>query len=181
MAVPHAGADQASWSAALRQPSGKEGNAEVEASAQSRREKRTGSRPQPSRRLRSMTAAEISDRYFDAYLDAFYQQAHPECEYADELLDIVSYATFDIHTARFHPASKAELFQTFVDPLDLPDGSQHVRTLVEAETSLRYLVKKKMMVVDGDVVSTHPRFACLVGASGESPIPHDADAPSEIP
>src|SRR5271168_4958128 len=120
----------ASWSAALRQPSGKESNAEVEASAQSRRNPGRN----PSWRPRSMTAAEIADRYFDEYLHAFYQQAHPECEYADELLDLVSYATFDTHTARFHSASKAELIQTFVDPLDLPDGSQHVRTLEEAET-----------------------------------------------
>jgi hypothetical protein len=134
----------------------------------------------PSGRPRSMTTTEIADRYFDVYLHAFYQQAHPECEYADELLDLVSYATFDTHTARFHPTSKAELFQTFVDPLDLPDGSRHVRTLEEAETALHYLVKKEMVVVDGDVVSTHPRFAHLVDSSGDPPAPHDANASSRI-
>jgi hypothetical protein len=124
---------------------------------------RNPGRSQPQR-PRSLTPADIADRYFDAYLQAFYQQPHPECEYADELLDLVSYATFDTRTASFRPASKAELIQTFVDPLDLPDGSQHVRTLEEAETALRYLVKKEMVIVDGDVVSTHPRFVRLVGA-----------------
>lgn len=108
-----------------------------------------------------MTVADISDRYFAAYLDAFYQQAHPECDYADELLDIVSYATFDIRMARFHSVSKTDLFQTFVDPVALPDGSQHVRTLEEAETALQYLAEREMVVVDGDVVSAHPRFAYL--------------------
>ncbi|MEA2731444.1 MAG: hypothetical protein QOF70_5919 [Acetobacteraceae bacterium] len=38
-----------------------------------------------------------------------------------------------------------------------------------------------MVVVDGDDVSTHPRFGYLVGASGDSPAPQDADAPSKIP
>jgi hypothetical protein len=41
---------------------------------------------------------------------------------------------------------------------ELSDGSQHLRTLEEAETALRYLIKK-MAVVDGDLVSAHPRFA----------------------
>ena len=89
----------------------------------------------------------------------------PEYDCADELLDIESYATFDIHTLRFYPASKAELFQAFVEPVELLDGSQHVRTLEEAETALRYPVKKKMVVVDGDLVSAHPRFAYLADAS----------------
>ena len=121
-------------------------------------------RSQPLR-PRSLTPAEVSGRYFAAYLDPFYQQPRPECDYADELLDIVSYATFDIHTPRFSPASRAELFQAFMDPVELSDGSQHVRTLEEAETALRYLVKKKMVVVDGDLVSAHPRFAYLADAS----------------
>jgi Conjugal transfer protein TraD len=47
----------------------------------------------------------------------------PERDYADELLDIESYATFDIHRPRFYPASKAELFQAFVEPVELSDGS----------------------------------------------------------
>src|ERR1700733_11228032 len=41
---------------------------------------------------------------------------------------------------------------------ELSDGSQHVRTLEEAEIALRYLIKK-MAVVDGHLVSAHPRFA----------------------
>jgi hypothetical protein len=108
-------------------------------------------RSQPQR-PRSLTPAEISGRYFAAYVDPFYQPRHPEYDYAGELLDIVSYATFDIHTPRFYPASNAE-------SVELSDGSQHVRTSEEAETALRYLVKKKMVVVDGDLVSAHPRFA----------------------
>jgi hypothetical protein len=115
----------------------------------------------PARQRRSITVADISNRYFAVYLDAFYQQAHPECDYADELLDIVSYATFDIRMGRFHSVSKADLFQTFVDPVELPDGSQHVRTLEEAEAALQYLAEREMVVVDGDVVSAHPRFAYL--------------------
>jgi hypothetical protein len=52
-----------------------------------------------------------------------------------------------------------------VEPVELSDGSQHVRTLEEAETALRYLVRKKMVVVDGELVSAHPRFAYLADAS----------------
>jgi hypothetical protein len=104
------------------------------------------------------------DRYFDAYLGPFHQQAHPECEYADELLEVVSDATFDPATPAFHTASKAELLQTFMSRIEIKDGSDISRTLEEAETALRYLVKTEMVVVDGDVVSTHPRFAHLVDA-----------------
>lgn len=121
------------------------------------------------------------DRYFDAYLGPFHQQAHPECEFADELLDAVSDATFDPHTPAFHTASKAELFQTFVSRIEMKDGNRISRTLEEAEAALHYLVEKEMVVVDGDAVSTHPRFGYLVGASGDSPAPQDADATSEIP
>jgi hypothetical protein len=124
----------------------------------------------------------ILRRYFDAYLGPFHQQAHPECEYADELLDLVSDATFDPATPAFHSANKAYLLQTFTSRTGIKDGREVSWTPEEAETALRYLVEKEMVVVDGDVVSTHPRFAYLVGASGDSPAPShdDADAPSEI-
>ena len=79
--------------------------------------------------------------------------------------DIESHATFGIHTPGFYPASKAELFQAFARPVELSDGSQHVRTLEQAETALRYLVKQQMVVVDRDLVSAHPRFAHLTDAS----------------
>jgi hypothetical protein len=78
-------------------------------------------------------------------------------------------ATFDPHTPAFHTASKAELFQTFVSRIETKDGNRIGRTLDEAEAALRYLVEKEMVVVDGAAVSTHPRFAYLVGASGDSP------------
>jgi hypothetical protein len=124
----------------------------------------------------------ILSRYFDAYLGPFNQQAHPECESAGELLDLVSDATFDPATPAFHAASKAELLQVFVSRTwTNEDGRQISRTLEEAETALRYLTEKEMIVVDGDVVSTHPRFAYLVAASGDAPVTHDAEAPSEIP
>jgi hypothetical protein len=100
---------------------------------------------------------------------------------ASTLLSCVSEATFDPNRPAFHTASRAKLFQTFMAPVETKDGSRITRTLDEAETALHYLVEKEMVVVDGDAVSTHPRFGHLVGASGDSPAPHDADAPSEIP
>jgi hypothetical protein len=122
----------------------------------------------------------ILGRYFDAYLGPFHQQAHPECEYAGELLDLVSDATFDPATPAFHTANKTELLQTFISRTEIKDGCEISRTLEEAETALHYLAEKEMVVVDGDAVSTHPRFGYLVSASGDSPVPHDADAPTEI-
>jgi hypothetical protein len=123
----------------------------------------------------------ILGRYFDAYLGPFHQQAHPECDYAVELLDLVSDATFDPATPTFRSASKTELLQTFISRIETKDGREISRTLEEAEAALRYLTEKEMIVVDGDVVSTHPRFAYLVAVSGDSPFTHDAEAPSEIP
>ena len=107
----------------------------------------------------------LQDRYVQDYLNAFYQQAHPECDHADELLDVVSYATFDSGSCRFQPASKADLFETYMAPVDMPDGSRIVRTLEDAEIALCYLVKTAMVIVDGDVVSVHPRFGYLAAAS----------------
>jgi hypothetical protein len=123
-------------------------------------------RERSRRLLAAATLAKLKDRYFEDYLDAFNREKHPECDYADELLTLVAEGTFDRRRCRFHPASKAELFEFFVSPLDeLGDGSLHIRTPEEADTAFRYLVKTEMIVVDGDVVLVHPRFGYLEAAS----------------
>jgi hypothetical protein len=62
------------------------------------------------------------------------------------------------------PPARPKLLQTFTSRVEIKGGNEISRTLEEAETALRYLVETEMVIVDGDVVSTHPRFAHLVDA-----------------
>ncbi len=67
-------------------------------------------------------------------------------------------------TVGFTPGKDA-LFAEFIEPYEREDGVGIVRTPEEAETALRYLVKLDLVVVDGDTVSFHPRFADLLDAT----------------
>jgi hypothetical protein len=131
--------------------------AKVKASSQTRRQQRSASRPLPK------GAAEIRwEHYRAAIADPFFRQSHPECDYAGELLDLVADAVYDSYTPQFRPTGKDALFAEFIEPYEREDGVEIVRTLEEAETALRYLVKLDLVVVDGDMVSFHPRFADLL-------------------
>ena len=108
-------------------------------------------------------AAEIRwEHYRDAIAAPFFRQSHPECDYAGELLDLIADAVYDSYTPQFRPTGKDALFAEFVEPYEREDGVEIVRTLEEAETALRYLVKLDLVVVDGGMVSFHPRFADLL-------------------
>lgn len=72
--------------------------------------------------------------FSDAYCRPFHQQwpGHPACE----LLDIVSAGLFDADTRTLHTANKAEMFLTFLQPLEDEDGSPVIRTPEQAEAAL---------------------------------------------
>lgn len=112
------------------------------------------------------------DRFRDTYLRPFYQQDHPGEECVREMLDLVIDRTTTYDMLSFYPVSKVTLVRGFVEPLEVEDGTFATRTPEEAEVALRYLVEREMVVVEGDVVSIHPRFAYLAGEpAGEPPSP----------
>jgi hypothetical protein len=129
------------------------------------------------------TADEVRwDRYDRAIRIPFHQQSHPECDYADEMLHAVTEAVYDPYTPQFRPVAKDPLFATFMQPYEKDDGTRIIRTPEQAEAALRYLVKRELIVVDGDTVSFHPRFADLLDLSKLLPMMRaEADLTSSAP
>lgn len=93
------------------------------------------------------------EQYYDEIAAPFYRQSHPECDYAGELLDLITDAVYNAETPQFRPADKDLLFAEFVEPHEREDGTELVRTLEEAETALRYLVKLDLVVDEDGMVS----------------------------
>jgi hypothetical protein len=129
------------------------------------------------------TADEVRwDRYRKAIGIPFHQQSHPECDYAGEMLDIISDAVYDPYTPQLRPATKEPLFAEFMQPYENDDGTVTVRTPEQAEDALRYLVKRALIVLDGDTVSFHPCFADLLDLSKPIPMMQaEADLTSDAP
>jgi hypothetical protein len=120
------------------------------------------------------SAAEIRwDRYREAIAAPFHRQSHPECDYAGELLDLIADAVYDTNTPQLRPANKDRLFAEFIEPFEAEDGTPVVRTLEQAETALRYLAKRDLVIVDGNTVSSHPRFADLLDITKPLPVTRD--------
>jgi hypothetical protein len=59
---------------------------------------------------------------------------------------------------------------TFVEPYEAEDGSLITRTIEDASAALSFPVEQSMVVVDGDMISIHPRFA---GLFAEPPVSAD--------
>jgi hypothetical protein len=86
---------------------------------------------------------------------------------AAEMLDVVSDAILDLDTLTFRAVEKAAVLPTFVEPYEAEDGSIVTRTSEDADTGLKFLVEQNMVLVDGDMISIHPRFADMFAASPE--------------
>jgi hypothetical protein len=104
-----------------------------------------------------------------AYKKTFFQE-WPTHETAAFLLDIVSDQIFDPDTLAYITARKDKVFSAFVEPFEDEDGNLLTQSTEDAEAALDFLVEQNMVVVDGDTISLHPRFAdVLTGppASGD--------------
>jgi hypothetical protein len=119
----------------------------------------------------TLTAAGRAWVFFNvAYKKTFYQE-WPTHETAAFLLDIVSDQIFDLDTLAFIAARKDKVFSIFVEPFEDEDGPLLMQSTEEAEAALDFLVEQNMVVVDGDTISIHPRFADVLTsppASGDA-------------
>jgi hypothetical protein len=109
-------------------------------------------------------------RWIDAYTGPFHREwEHHQA--AGYMLDLVSGQIFDPATLAFRPVRKDEVFPEFMEPLeDDEKGTTTTWTLADAETALTFLVEQNMVVVDGDMIAVHPRFADLFADPPDAPV-----------
>lgn len=108
-------------------------------------------------RVRPVSASKTAwDKFGDAYSGPFHQR-WPNHD-AGYLLDIISDDVFDADTASFRSASKKAVFDKFLEPLPDFDGSVEILSPDQADAALVFLLQEEMIVIDGDVISVHPRF-----------------------
>ena len=111
-----------------------------------------------------VTSTTARDRAYVGFRAVYHRpflEQWPDQDTADEMLEIVSDAILDLDTLRFRAVDKAAVLPTFVEPHEAEDGSLVTRTSEDADAALSFLVEQSMVVVDGDVISIHPRFAGL--------------------
>jgi hypothetical protein len=96
-------------------------------------------------------------RFGDAYLTPFHQQWRDRAQ-AGYMLDLVAEAIFDPDTFTFHAAEKAVVLPAFLAPSEEDDGTPVNWTSEDADAALRFLVEENMVVMDGNLISIHPRF-----------------------
>jgi len=118
-------------------------------------------------------------RFSDEYRGPFHKAWPDGVRGAGLMLDVVSDALFDPDTLTFPAVNKAEIFSTYLEPLEGEDESLGDLTPEGADAALRFLVDQNMVVVEGDMISIHPRFADVLTSS---PAPPDAiDGPVSTP
>jgi hypothetical protein len=101
-------------------------------------------------------------RFSKAYCGPFHDRFPDDPGGVVYLLEMAADRIFDCRTSSFRTASKGALFETFLKVIDDDDGLGRIAfTPEEAEAALNFLVEQEMVVVDGDAVSVHPRFAHL--------------------
>jgi hypothetical protein len=122
-------------------------------------------------RVTPMAARDHAYAKFRAVYHRPFMEQWPDQDAADEMLDIVSDAILDLDTLRFRAVDKTLVLPTFVESYEAEDGSLVTRTSEDAEAALSFLVEQSMVVVDGDMISIHPRFA---GLFADPPVPPDA-------
>jgi hypothetical protein len=135
-------------------------------------------RPGQHRAVRELpvTAAEVAWRKFrDAYLRPFHKRwpAHD----AGFMLDIISNDIFDPDEASFRPASKKAVFNSFLEPGENEEGSVDALSPDQADAALDFLIQEEMIVVDGEVISVHPRFKDVM----TWPLAHDGAREGQDP
>lgn len=98
------------------------------------------------------------DKFSDAYSRAFHKRWPDQDDGAGYMVEIIAEDIFDADTASFRPASKKAIFNAFLEPLEKEDGSVDALSPDQADAALDFLIQEEMIVIDGDVISVHPRF-----------------------
>lgn len=95
-------------------------------------------------------------RMKNAVARPFFQQADDDDDddRTGEMLDLVLEVLWERPVA-----SRAEVTAAFLEPLQDVDGTDISNTSEHAETAWEKLVARKLVVLDGDAVTVHPRIA----------------------
>ena len=100
-------------------------------------------------------------RIGEVFSGPFHAQWRDGAGGAGFMLDLVSDAIFDLEPPTVGTASKARIFAAYLAPFEDDEDSTDDLTPEGAEAALNFLVEQTMVVVDGDVISIHPRFAAM--------------------
>jgi hypothetical protein len=112
-----------------------------------------------------LTAVQAAWQGFgDAYLRPFHRQWRDRAQ-AGYMLDLVAEAIFAPDTFTFYATEKAVVLPAFLAPWEEDDGTSVNWTLEDADAALRFLVEENMVVMDGDLIWVHPRFADMLAGS----------------
>jgi hypothetical protein len=110
-----------------------------------------------------VSSMDVTDRALvrtgEVFRGPFHRRWRDGARGAGFMLDLVSDALFDVHTPAIGTASKAEVFAAYLAPSGEDDDSTDDLTPEGAEAALGFLVEQRMVEVDGDTISIHPRFA----------------------
>jgi hypothetical protein len=107
-----------------------------------------------------MTASEAAlPKFTDAFCRPFHQQWRERDERVSYMLDLVAEAIFDPDSVTFLTFNENAVLPTFLAPFEEEDGSSVTWTLEDADAALSVLARQEMVVIDGDLISIHPRFA----------------------
>jgi hypothetical protein len=117
-------------------------------------------------RVSPMTAEDRAyTRIAETYGGPFHRQWPDGAGGAGLMLDVVSDAIFDLDPPAIRTASKETVFSTYLEPFEGDEESTDVLTPEGAAAALSFLVKQNMVVVEGDMISIHPRFADMFSGS----------------
>jgi hypothetical protein len=97
-------------------------------------------------------------RIGEVFSGPFHRQWRDGARGAGFMLDLVSDAIFDLDPPTIGTASQAKIFATYLEPFEDDEASTDDLTPEGAEAALRFLVEQRMVEVDGDTISIHPRF-----------------------
>jgi hypothetical protein len=107
-----------------------------------------------------MTASEAAlQKFTDTFCRPFHQQWRERDERVSYMLDLVAEAIFDPDAPTFRTFNKNVVLPTFLAPFEEEDGSSVTWTPEDADAALSVLAQQEMVVIDGDLISIHPRFA----------------------
>jgi hypothetical protein len=112
-----------------------------------------------------LTAVQAAwQRFGDAYLRPFHRQWRDR-EQAGYMLDLVAEAIFDPDRFTFHAAEKEAVLPAFLAPSEEDDRTPVNWTPEDADAALRFLIEENMVVMDGNLISIHPRFLDVLAGS----------------
>ena len=109
-------------------------------------------------------------RAYETFLSVYhhaFRERWPDQDAAAQMLDVVSDAILDLDTLKFRAVGKAAVLPMFMEPYEADDDSIVTRTSEDADTALTFLVEQNMVLVDGDMISIHPRFADMFAGSSD--------------